>query len=41
MEIYEMVKELLSVGCSLQEISDKLYIEFEEINISDFHPQEL
>lgn len=36
MSIFELIKEMLDVGYTLQEISERISIEYEIINLSDY-----
>ena len=38
---FNLLKDMLAVGFTTKEISDRISIEIEEINMSDFKPQEL
>ena len=38
---FDLLKDMLAVGFTTREISDRISIEIEEINISDFQPREL
>jgi hypothetical protein len=40
-ETYDLLKAMLAVGFTIQEISVRIFIDFEEVNMSDFQPQEL
>ena len=41
MNIFELIKEMLSVGFTLQEIAERVSIEYEVINLSDYEVCEL